>query len=141
MVPALLRVIPTSGNADSYMARREVERKNRPTFGNYFVLESRLAMKLMGISRLHELARRARDGLDGAVQALVAELEAGSWRSMADIAEFYPLAVIDGITVRIQLNGDYRVDLLADCGAQMVLIEYAGATRVGRAPQIKQGAR
>ncbi|RUV30510.1 hypothetical protein [Mesorhizobium sp. M5C.F.Ca.IN.020.32.2.1] len=92
-----------------------------------------MAMKLMGISRLRELARRARDGLDGAVPALVAELESGSWRSMADIAEFYPSAVIDGIKVRIPLNGGYRVDLLADCEAQMVLIEYAGATSGARA--------
>ncbi|RWK65594.1 MAG: hypothetical protein EOR85_24585 [Mesorhizobium sp.] len=89
-------------------------------------------MKLMGISRLHELARRARDGLDGAVPALVSELEAGSWRSMAEIAQFYPSAVIDGIKVRIPLNGGYRVDLLADCEAQMVLIEYAGATSGAR---------
>ncbi|MER9353739.1 hypothetical protein NKI61_10615 [Mesorhizobium sp. M0514] len=90
-------------------------------------------MKLMGISRLHELARRARDCLDGAVPALVAELEAGSWRSMDQIAEFYPSAVIDGIKVRILLDGGYRIDLLADCEAQMVLIEYAGATSGARA--------
>ncbi|WP_287304969.1 hypothetical protein [Mesorhizobium sp.] len=46
---------------------------------------------------------------------------------MAEIAEFYPSAVIDGIEIRILLNGGYRIDLLADCEAQMVLIEYAGA--------------
>lgn len=90
-------------------------------------------MKLIGISRLRELARRARGDLDGAVPALVAELEAGSWRSMAEIAEFYPSALIKGITVRIPLNGDYRVDLVADCEAQIVLIEYAGATTEARA--------
>ncbi|MER8648793.1 hypothetical protein [Mesorhizobium sp. M1121] len=97
-------------------------------------------MRLIGISRLHELARRARDGLDGAIPALVAELEAGSWRSMGQIAEFYPSAVIDGIKVRILLDGGYRIDLLADCEAQMVLIEYAGAT-MGHALRAKQGAR
>ncbi|MER8835841.1 hypothetical protein [Mesorhizobium sp. M0909] len=89
---------------------------------------------------MHELARRARDGLDGAVPALVAELEAGSWCSMDQIAEFYPSAVIDGIKVRILLDGGYRIDLLADCEAQMVLIEYAGAT-MGHALRAKQGAR
>ncbi|MES0001844.1 hypothetical protein NKJ90_24150 [Mesorhizobium sp. M0051] len=89
---------------------------------------------------MHELARRARDGLDGAVPALVAELEAGSWRSMDQIAEFYPSAVIDGIKVRILLDGGYRIDLLADCEAQMVLIEYAGAT-MGHALRATQGAR
>jgi len=92
-------------------------------------------MKLMGISRLDELAHRARDALDGAVPALVAELEAGTWQSMAEIADFFPSAVIDGIKVRIPLNGGYRVDLLADCEVQMVLIEYAGTAsgaRVGK---------
>ncbi|MER9243458.1 hypothetical protein [Mesorhizobium sp. M0633] len=89
-------------------------------------------MKLMGTSRLDGLARRASNGLDGAIPALVAELEAGSWRSVAEIAEFYPAAVIDGIRVRIPLDGGYRVDLLADCEAQMVLIEYAGATSGAR---------
>ena len=115
------------------MAQREAECNSRPTFGNHFVLERRFAMKLMGITRLHELARRARGGLDGAVPALVAELETGSWRSMAEIAEFYPSAVVDGIKVRIQLNGGYRVVLLADCETQMVLIKYAGATSGARA--------
>jgi hypothetical protein len=93
-------------------------------------------MKLMGISKLDELAHRAGDALDGAVPALVAELEAGAWQSMADIADFFPSAVIDGIKVRIPINSGYRVDLLADCEAQMVLIEYAGAVsgaRVGKA--------
>src|SRR5258706_16423577 len=89
-------------------------------------------MKLMGISKLNELAHRAGDALDGVVSALVAELEAGTWRSMAEIADFFPSAVIDGIKVRISLNGDYRVDLLADCEAQMILIEYAGGGRGAR---------
>ncbi len=93
-------------------------------------------MKLMGISKLVELAHRARDALDGAVPALVAELEAGKWQSMAEIADFYPSAVIDGIKVRIPLGGGHRVDLLADCEGQMILIEYAGAAsgvRAGKA--------
>lgn len=91
------------------------------------MVELRFAMKLMGISKLHELAHRAGNALDGAVPALVAELEAGTWRSMAEIAGWFPAAVIDGIKVRIPLNGGYRVDLLANCEAQMVLIDYAGA--------------
>jgi len=92
-------------------------------------------MKLMGISKLAELAHRTGDALDGAIPALVSELEAGAWRSLAEIAEFFPTAVIDGIKVRIPLTGGYRVDLLADCEAQMILIEYAGAasgTRAGK---------
>lgn len=92
-------------------------------------------MKLMGISKLDQLADLAGDALDGAVPALIAELEAGVWQSMTEIAEFYPSAVIDGIKVQIPLNGGYRVDLLADCAAQMVLIKYAGAvsgTRAGK---------
>jgi hypothetical protein len=115
------------------MAQGGVERNSRPTFGNYFVMEPRFAMKLMGISRLDELAHRAGDALDGAVPALVAELEAGAWQSMAEIADFFPSALINGIKVRIPLNGGYRVDLLADCEAQMVLIEYAGAGSEARA--------
>jgi hypothetical protein len=115
------------------MARREVEFKSSSTYGNHFVVETRFAMKLMGTSRLHELVRRARNGLDGAVPALLAELEAGSWRSMAEIAQFYPSAVIEGFRIRIPLDGGYRIDLLADCEAQMVLIEYAGMTGGARA--------
>lgn len=90
-------------------------------------------MKLMGISKLDELAHRAGDALDGAVPALVAELKAGTWQSMDEIADFFPSAVIDGIKVRIPLNRGYRVDLLADCQAQMILIEYAGAASGERA--------
>jgi hypothetical protein len=115
------------------MAQRGVECKERPIFGNYFVVEPRFAMKLMGILKLDELAHRAGDVLDGAVPALVAELEAGAWQSMTEIADFFPSAVIDGIKVRIPVNGGYRIDLLADCGAQMVLIEYAGAASGARA--------
>ncbi|MET4214224.1 hypothetical protein [Bradyrhizobium sp. LA2.1] len=90
-------------------------------------------MKLMGISKLAGLAHRAGDALDGAVPALVAELEAGAWRSMTEIADYFPTATIDGIKVRIPLTGGYRVDLLADCQAQMILIEYAGAGSGARA--------
>lgn len=90
-------------------------------------------MKLMGISKLHELAHRAGDALDGAIPALVAELEAGTWRSMDEIADCFPFAVISGMTVRISLNGGYRVVLRVDCDAQMVLIEYTGARSTARA--------
>jgi hypothetical protein len=96
-------------------------------------MEPRFAMKLMGILKLDELARRAGDALDGSVPALVAELEAGTWQSMAEIADSFPSALIDCIRVRIPLSGGYRVDLLADCEAQMVLIEYAGTAGGARA--------
>jgi hypothetical protein len=92
-----------------------------------FLAEPRFAMKLTGISKLAQLARRAGDSLDGAVPALIAELEAGTWRSMAEIADFFPAALIAGNKVRIPIHSNYRVDLLADCEAQMILIEYAGA--------------
>lgn len=84
-------------------------------------------MKLMGIPKLNELAHDAREALDGAVSALVAELEEGTWQSMEEIADFFPAAVIEGMKVRIPLNGGFQVELLADCRAQMVLIQYAGA--------------
>ncbi|RUV80925.1 hypothetical protein EOA75_32430 [Mesorhizobium sp. M1A.F.Ca.IN.022.07.1.1] len=90
-------------------------------------------MKLIGISKLDELAHRGRDALDGAAGALLAELEAAAWQSMAEIADFFPSAVIDGTRVRIPLNGGFRVDFLADCEAQIVLIEYAGAASGARA--------
>jgi hypothetical protein len=90
------------------------------------------AMKLMGVPKLNDLAHHAREALDGAVSALVAELEAGKWRSMGEIADFFPAAVIDGMRVRIPLNGGYEVELLADCEAQMVLIQYAGAASGAR---------
>jgi len=89
-------------------------------------------MKLMGISKLAELARRAGEAFDGAIPALIAELEAGTWRSMDEIADFFPAAIIDGIKVRIPMDGGYRVDLLADCKAQMIFIEYAGTRRAVR---------
>jgi hypothetical protein len=89
-------------------------------------------MKLMGISKLAELARRAGEALDGAIPALIAELEAGKWRSMDEIADFFPAAIIDGIKVRIPMDGGYRVDLLADCKAQTIFIEYAGTRNAAR---------
>jgi hypothetical protein len=90
-------------------------------------------MRLMGISKLQELAHRAGDALDGAVPAFLAELQAGKWQSIAEIAECFPLAVIKGEKIRIPLSGEYRVDLVADCEAQMVLIVYAGANNGARA--------
>lgn len=90
-------------------------------------------MKLMGISKLAELARSARAALDGAIPALVAELEAGTWRSTEEMAKLFTAAVVDGMKVRIRLGGGYRVDLLADCEAQMILIEYAGSETGARA--------
>lgn len=80
-------------------------------------------MKLMGISKLDELARRSGDVLSGAIPALVAELEGGEWQSMDEISDYFPLAVVDGIKIRIALGDRCHVDLLADCDAQMILIE------------------
>ena len=40
---------------------------------------------------------------------------------------------VDGMQVRIPLGAGYRVDLLADCEAQMILIEYAGSETGARA--------
>ncbi|WP_213740495.1 hypothetical protein [Bradyrhizobium sp. dw_411] len=96
-------------------------------------------MKLMGISKLAELLRSAGDVLDGAIPALVAELEAGSWESTEEMAEFFPAAVVDGMKVRILLGPGYRVDLLADCQAQMILIDYAGSETGARA--VKTGSK
>ena len=91
-------------------------------------------MKLMGISKLAELARCARDALDGAIPALIAELESGAWQSTAEMADFFPAAVVDGMKVRIPLAAGYRVDpLLANCKAQMILIDYAGSETGARA--------
>jgi hypothetical protein len=95
--------------------------------------EPSFAMKLMGIPKLAELARSTRDALNGAIPALVAELEAGAWQSTAEIADFFPAAVVDGMKVRIPLAAGYRVDLLADCEAQMILIDYAGSETGARA--------
>jgi hypothetical protein len=96
-------------------------------------MEPPVAMKLMGMSKLAKLARNARQALDGAIPALIAELEAGAWRSTEEMAAFFPAAVVDGMKVRIRLDAGYRVDLLADCEAQMVLIEYAGSETGARA--------
>jgi hypothetical protein len=94
-------------------------------------------MKLMGISKLVELAHRAGEALDGAIPALIAELEAGTWSSMDEIADFFPAAIVDGIKVRIPMDGGYRVDLLADCKAQMIFIEYAGTRSAARAIKMR----
>jgi hypothetical protein len=90
-------------------------------------------MKLMGISKLAELMHRGGEALDGTIPALIAELEAGTWRSMDEIADFFPAAIIDGIKVRIPMDGGCRVDFLADCEAQMIFIEYAGTRSAARA--------
>ncbi len=96
-------------------------------------------MKLRGISKLAHLARRAGDALDGAIPALVAELESGAWQSTAEMADFFPAAVVDGMKVRIPLAAGYRVELLADCKAQMILIDYAGSETGARAD--KRGSK
>lgn len=85
-------------------------------------------MKLMGISKLEISSQTARQGLKGAISALVSELEAGHWQSMSDLAGHYPLASISGLKVSLPLDDDYRVEFLADCEAQMILIEEAGAS-------------
>jgi hypothetical protein len=97
-------------------------------------------MKLIGLLRLDELASRARDALDGEIAALVAELRAGTWQSIDEISDFFPLAVVNGIKVRIPLNSGYRVDLVADCEAQMILVEYAGAASGVRAGKTRRNA-
>jgi hypothetical protein len=98
-----------------------------------FLAEPSFAMKLMGTSKLAELARCARDALDGAIPALVAELESGAWQSTAEMADFFPAAVVDGMKVRIPLAAGYQVELLADCKVQMILIDYAGSETGARA--------
>jgi hypothetical protein len=133
-------LVPLLGTLTLIWHSAKFSARDRPTFGNYVLAEPRFAMKLMGISKLAELAHRAGEALDGAVPALVAELEAGTWHSMTEIADFFPSAVVDGIKVRIPLNGGYRVDLLADCEAQMILIEYAGAGSGARAGKARSKA-
>ena len=101
---------------------------------------ARFAMKLMGISKLGTLEQRAGGSLEGAIPALVAELEAGTWHSMTEIAEYFPAATIKGIKVQIPLDGHYRVDFLADCEAQMVFIEYAGVKKSAHASKTGRNA-
>ena len=96
-------------------------------------------MKLMGISKLAELARCAGDALDGAIPALVAEPGVGCMASTAEMADFFPAAVVDGMKVRIPLAAGYRVELLADCKAPMILIDYAGSETGARAD--KRGSK
>jgi hypothetical protein len=120
------------------MPRRKVLRKRSSHIWELFLAETLLAMKLIGISKLAELAHRAGEALDGAIPALIAELEAGTWRSMDEIADFFPEAIVDGNKVQIPMDGGYRVDLLADCKVQMILIEYAGTRSAARA--IKTGS-
>jgi hypothetical protein len=52
---------------------------------------------------------------------------------MAEIADYFPLAVIDQEKVQIPLNTNYRVDLTVDYEAQMILIVFAGAKNGARA--------
>jgi hypothetical protein len=89
-------------------------------------------MKLMGVLSLRNLSQGEHDELGGSVSALVAELQACAWRSMAEITGLFPSAVIDGIKARILIDGGYHVDLRVDCEAQMILIEHAGAERGDR---------
>ena len=96
-------------------------------------------MKLMGISKLAELAscrRRSRRGDTGPCRRAGVE---GAWQSTAEMADFFA-AVVDGMKATIPLAAGYRVELLADCKAQMILIDYAGSETGARADKRRSKA-
>lgn len=83
-------------------------------------------MKLMGLSRLTAFVQRCDDARAGAIAALIAELSAGTWQSISEMANAFPSATVHGFQVRIRLDGACEIALRADCTTQMVLIEYVG---------------
>lgn len=84
-------------------------------------------MKLMGTSKLRDLAVSGVDGLSSSVAALRAELAAGKWETIEDVRSQYPAAVVDGAYVRIPIGDMHCVEIIANCDAGMILIEYAGS--------------
>ncbi len=96
----------------------------------------RFLMKLMGTSKLGDLAKNGTDGISGAVAALCAELATTIWATPADVISFFPLAVVDSAFVRVPLGESYCVDLVVNYHAGMILIDFAGPTE--KAPSIRR---
>lgn len=101
----------------------------------------RFSMKLMGASKLRELAVSGADGMPGAIAALCAELAAATWGSPMDVEERYPVALVDDGSIRIPIGEGYCIDLTANYDTGMILIEFAGLTRKSAKRQRSRGKK
>jgi hypothetical protein len=86
-------------------------------------------MRLMGNSRLFELAERGDGDMRAAVRALHAELRAAKWRSAQDVLNSYPSAAVAGNRFTIFLDETHCVVVAVSYSLGFVLTEFAGDQR------------
>ncbi|MGX7874695.1 hypothetical protein ACVDG5_019735 [Mesorhizobium sp. ORM6] len=97
-------------------------------------------MKLMGTSKLKQLACSCSEEVSGAVSALVAELEDGRWPTAAELVRSYPSAIVDGAHVHIPIEDGFCADLIVNFETEMMLIEFGGAAAASKHAR-KKGRR
>lgn len=83
-------------------------------------------MKLMGTTRLDQLAHSGGSALAGAVAALHAELKAAVLPDAPAFLELYPSAKVNGSEVKIAIDGENSVVALVDYRTGCMLIKDAG---------------
>ncbi len=84
-------------------------------------------MRLMGVGKLHALARSEDRALAGAASALWAELSAARWKDAGSAHKAFPLAVFHAHCIEIGLDADHCVVVAVNFEAQALLVEFAGA--------------
>lgn len=96
-------------------------------------------MKLMGRSKLRDLAVSGTDSVSGAIAALCAELASATWNSPTDVRERYPAALVDSGLIRIPIGEGHCVDLIANYDTGMILVEFAGLVAKASKPHRLRG--
>lgn len=96
----------------------------------------RFSMKLMGMSKLRDLATSGADVMSGAAAAMCAELTSATWNSPEDVMELYPFALVNGGSICVPMGERHCVDLIVNYHTGMVFIEYAGLA--GKASQARR---
>jgi len=94
-------------------------------------------MRLIGISKLSELAQKATGDLRGAILALHAELVAAEWSSAADATAAFPAAKCERKRLVIALDHRHCVVVAISYEAGIAVVEFAGR-RMDRSKAPKQ---
>lgn len=83
-------------------------------------------MRLIGKTRLMDVARSAADDLRNAVLALSAELGAATWQSDEEVRIAFPSATFTGHRVEIHLDERHCVVVAFSYEVGVALVEFVG---------------